>query len=110
MEDYLNYVAGIVGAMFMLPIVFSLALAGPIVIYKLVHNVHTGWLNKVKLFIAVLTFFSCLILFISTAGFIGSQFDFPALGMGLGLVAFYYAYNTFTSFLPSTCPIESSSK
>lgn len=108
MGDYLNYISKLVGGDPMIPVVFSLALLGPIVVYGLVHNVHTGWLNKVKWLIAIITFFSCLILYIGTAGYIGQKYGFPALGMGVGLVAFYFSYNYFTSMLPSTCSIESS--
>jgi len=104
--DYLNYISKLVGGDAMLPVVFILALLGPIVVYRLVHNVRTGWLNKFKWFIAIITFFSCLILYIGTAGYIGQKYGFPALGMGLGLVAFYFSYNFFTSKLPSTCSIE----
>jgi len=106
MEDYFNYISGIVGADIIVPIVFLLAVFGPIVVYQLVHHVHSGWLNKIKWLFAAITFFSCLVLYISSGGFIGGQFDSPALGMGVGLVAFYYSYNWFTSLLPSTCSIE----
>jgi len=110
MENYFEYIGGIIGANALVPIAFLLALLGPIIVYKLVHHVHSGWLNKVKWFFAALTFFTCLILYISTGGFIGGKFDYPALGMGIGLVAFYYSYNAFTSLLPSTCAIESRSE
>jgi len=110
LEEYMDYIVGILGTKAVLPIVFSLVLLGPFVVYKLVHNVHTRWLNKVKWIFAVLAFFSCLIIFISTGGFIGFQYDFPALGMGIGLVSFYYAYNGYTSLLPSTCSIEAKSE
>lgn len=106
MEDYLNYVAGIFGAKVMVPIVFSVALLGPCIVYRLVNSTLAGWQNKLKWLIAALTYFSCLMIFIITGGFIGTQLDYPALGMGLGLVIFYYSYNAFTSLLPSTCPIE----
>lgn len=106
MEDYFNYIAGIVGAKIIVTAVFTLALLGPCMVYKLVNSSLSGWKSKFKWCLAVLTYFSCLVLFITTGGFVGSQYNYPSLGMGLGLVIFYYAYNAFTSLLPSTCPIE----
>ncbi len=110
MEDYLNYITGIVGARAVVILMLSVALLGPCVVYRLVNSTLSGWQSKLKWFIAAITYFSCLMLFITTGGFIGSQLDYPALGMGLGLLAFYYAYNAFTSLLPSTCPIEFNSE
>lgn len=106
MEDYLDYFAGIVGAKFMVSVIVVLALLGPCIVYKLVNSTLSGWKSKFKWCIAALTYFSCLLLFVVTGGYIGSQFNYPALGMGLGLVIFYYAYNAFTSLLPSTCPVD----
>ena len=106
MEDYLDYLAGILGAKIMVSVVLSVALLGPCIVYKLVNSTLNSWMSRLKWSIAALTYFSCLILFITSGGFIGTQFDYPALGMGLGLVVFYYSYNAFTSLLPSTCPIE----
>jgi len=110
MENYFNYIGGIVGAKALVPVVFLLAIIGPFFVYKLVHHVHTGWMNAIKWLFAAITFFSCLVLFVCTGGFVGTQLDSPALGMGVGLVAFYYSYNAFTSLLPSTCVIENGSE
>jgi len=106
MEDYLNYIAGILGAKAVLPIVFSFVLFGPFIVYKLVNSALSAWMTKLKWLLAALTYFSNLIIFISTAGFIGKQLDYPALGMGVGLVLFYYSYKAFTSLLPNTCTID----
>lgn len=106
MDGYFSYISGLIGSMTIVPIMFVIAISGPLVLFNILHHDKPQWLSAIKWPLAVLTFFTCLFLFISTGGYVGSQFDFAALGMGVGLVAFYYAYNFFTGLLPSTCPIE----
>lgn len=108
--DYFNYISGIVGAKALVVAMFFVAVIGPCCLYKMVNSQLVGWKSKLKWCLAAVTYFSCLILFITIGGFVGKQFDYPALGMGAGLVAFYFAYNAFTSLLPSTCPIEVNNK
>jgi len=107
MEDYLNYLSGIVGHGLIIPFMFIVAIGGPVLLFCHLHHDKPRCLNSLKWPLAAATFFTCLFLFISTGGYIGSKFEFAALGMGLGLLAFYYAYNGFTSLLPTTCAIES---
>ena len=107
MEDYLNYLSGMVGSIAIVTFMFIVAIGGPLLLFKQLHHDKPGWLNRLKWPLAVVTFFTCLFLFISTGGYIGSLFESAALGMGAGLVTFYYAYNGFTALLPSTCQIES---
>ncbi|MCK4742263.1 MAG: hypothetical protein KAT25_00435 [Sulfuriflexus sp.] len=106
MEDYFNYLGGMVGTITIVPFLFVAAVAGPWIIFYQLHNDKLQWLSRLRWPLAVLTFFSCLFLFISTGGYIGSKFDYASLGMGAGLVSFYYAYDYFTSLLPSTCSID----
>lgn len=106
MESYFNYIAGMVGTIVIVPFMFMLAIVGPIILYNQLHYNKFPWLDKIKWPLAVLTFMTCLFLFICTGGYIGAKFESAALGMGVGLVAFYYAYNRFTLLLPTTCQIE----
>jgi len=107
MEDYLSYLSGIVSSEWLVLFMFIIAIVGPILLFSHLHHDKPRLLNQLKWSLAVVTFFSCLFLFLSTGGYIGSKFESAALGMGLGLLAFYYAYNGFTSLLPTTCEIES---
>jgi len=106
MEDYLGYLSGIVGTETVIPFMFAMAICGPFLMYKLLNSRPTGLMGALRWPIAILTFFSCLILFVSTGGYFGSEFDYTTIGMGAGLVAFYYAFDAFTSLLPSTCEIQ----
>ena len=106
MDGYFSYISGLVGSMTIVAIMFVIAVAGPLMIFKTVHHDKPKWLSTMKWPLAVLTFFTCLFLFISTGGYVGSLFDSAALGMGVGLMAFYYTYNAFTALLPSTCSIN----
>jgi len=105
MSEYINYIGGIVGTTAIVPLMFVIAVVGPVLLFNIIQH-QQNRLNSLKWPLAILTFFTCLILFISTGGYIGSLFDSSALGMGAGLVTFYYAYNAFTGLLPSTCPID----
>ena len=106
MESYLEYLTGIVGAGDVIPLMFIMAIVGPFVMYKLLHTDLTGRFGALKWLIAAMTFLSCLVLFVGTGGYIGSLFDVTTIGMGVGLVAFYYSFDAFTSLLPSTCQME----
>ena len=106
MEDYLDFISGIVGDGIIIPLLFTMAIIGPFAVCKLVRDDKPGWINLVKWLVAILTFFSCLLLWVSTGGYIGGKFGSVDIGMGAGLVVFYYSYNGFTSLLPSTCSIE----
>jgi len=105
MNEYIDYIGGIVGTIAIVPLMFVIAVVGPILLFNLIQH-QQNRLNSLKWPLAVITFFTCLILFISTGGYIGSLFESSALGMGAGLAAFYYAYNAFTALLPSTCSIS----
>ena len=105
MEGYLDFIRDIVGAGAIVPLLFIMAIGGPFFVYKCVHNDKPCWQTTLKWPVAAVTFFSCLLVCISTAGYLGSIFGSADLGMGLGLVVFYYLYSFFTSLLPSTCEI-----
>jgi len=107
MDGYFSYISGLVGSEAIVPVMFVIAIVGPLVLFYMLHHNKPQCLRTIKWPLAALTFFTCLFLFISTGGYVGSQFDFAALGMGVGLVAFYNAYNFFTGLLPSTCTIGS---
>jgi len=106
MDGYFSYISGLVSSAAIVPVMFVIAIVGPVVIFNILHHDKPHFLRAIKWPLAVLTFFTCLFLFISTGGYVGSKFDFTALGMGVGLVAFYNAYNYFTGLLPTTCTIE----
>lgn len=106
MDGYFSYISGLVGSAAIVPVMFVIAIVGPLVLFNILHHNKPQWLSAIKWPLAVLTFFTGLFLFISTGGYVGSQFNFTAFGMGVGLAAFYYAYNIFTGLLPSTCAIE----
>ena len=105
-EAYFNYIGAMVGTITVVPFMFMIAIAGPIILFKQLHYHQLSWLNKIKWPLAALTFLTSLFLFVCTGGFIGTQFGSESLGMGAGLVAFYYVYNRFTLSLPTTCQIE----
>jgi len=106
MEAYFNYLGSMIGTITVVPFMFVIAIAGPIILFNQLHYQRLPWLNKAKWPLAVLTFLTCLFLFVCTGGFIGSQLESESLGMGVGLAAFYYVYNRFTLSLPTTCQIE----
>jgi len=107
MLEYLNYLSGLIGSITIVLFMFGVAIAGPFFLFIQLHNEEPTSSQKLRWIVAAVTFFVCLFLFIVTGGYIGRQFGYSALGMGGGLLSFYYAYNWFTSLLPSTCPISS---
>lgn len=106
MDAYIEYLGTIVGTKAIIPFMFAVSLFGPYIVFKLLHSNVSGKLQVLKWLTAVLTFFSCLVLFVATGGFIGSLLGFSALGMGSGLLAFYFLFDAFTGLLPSTCEIQ----
>jgi len=106
LDAYIEYLGEIVGMTAIIPFMFVVAILGPYIVYKILHSDVSAKVHFLKWLVAVLTFFSCLILCVGTGGFIGSKFGFSALGMGTGLLAFYFIFDAFTGLLPSTCEIE----
>ena len=106
MQGYFEYISAMLGGTILMVIVFMIAVIGPLLLFNLLKNERPQCLQAFKWPLAALTFFTNLILFIGSGGYIGSLFDVAALGMGGGLVSFYYAYNAFTALLPSTCPVN----
>lgn len=106
MDAYIEYLGEIVGVTAIIPFMFVVSISGPYIVYRILHSDASAKVHFLKWVIAVLTFFSCLILLVGTGGYIGSRFGFSALGMGTGLLAFYFIFDAFTGLLPTTCEIE----